>query len=105
MEQVIEQPEVKPEVKETKAKKVEAEGFKKVRLTINSGEDEAEKGDVALSHNYKQVLVQRDVEVIIGEQYVNSCLKDAVIKSEFKDGNGVMRSTSVPRFSYTVSPL
>lgn len=89
------------EAKEPKAKKIEV---KKVRLTINSGEADAEKGDVFLSHNYKQILIQRDQEVVVDEKYV-SVLKDAVVKSVFKDENGVERSTSVPRFSYSVAPV
>lgn len=99
MTEIIEEPKVKE--KAAKAEKAEP---KKVRLTINSGESDADKGDVPLALNYKQILIQRDKEVIVDEGYIE-VLKHATIHSSFKDENGVMRSATVPRFSYTVAPV
>lgn len=93
--------EVKTEAKPAKAAKAEV---KKVKLTISSGESEAEKGDVVLAHNYKQILIQRDQEVEVDEVFVE-VLKHATVESTVKDENGVFRSAKIPRFSYSVSPV
>jgi lipopolysaccharide biosynthesis regulator YciM len=99
--------EVKDEVKvddkpakEAKAAKAEQ---KKVRVIIHSGESDADKGDVPLAHNYRQILIQRDKEVLVDEVFLE-VLKHATMQTTFKDENGVMRTATVPRFSFTVSP-
>jgi hypothetical protein len=93
--------EVKAEAKlDAKAKKAES---KKVRLTIASGEADADKGDVVLAHNFKQILIQRDKEVVVDDVFVE-VLKHATIESTVKDDNGVLRTAKVPRFAFQVAP-
>lgn len=93
--------EVKAEAKPAKGAKAEA---KKVRLTIASGEADSDKGDVVLAHNYKQILIQRDKEVIVDEVFVE-VLKHATVESTVKDETGAFRSAKVPRFSFSVEPV
>jgi len=94
--------DVKVEAKDSK-KAEKAVAPKMFKLTIRSGEDESEKGDVVLSHNYKQIQIKRDQEVVVGEQYIE-VLKHAVMHTETKDANGKMRSASVSRFSFQAEP-
>lgn len=75
---------------------------KKVKVTINSGEGESDKGDVVLVHNYKQIQIQRDQEVEIDSVFLG-VLKDARVETEIKDDNGNIKKVSIPRFSYSVT--
>lgn len=78
------------------------EGPKMYKVTIHSGEDEGDKGDVFLSHNNKSILIQRDKEVTISEYFVE-CLKHSVIETMVREG-GVERPVKIPRFAYNVAP-
>jgi hypothetical protein len=73
------------------------------KVTIHSGEGEADKGDVPIIHNYKQIVIQRDKEVTINENYLN-VLKDAVVNTSIKSEDGKITPIKIPRFSYTVTP-
>jgi hypothetical protein len=85
-------------------KKVEkAEAPKKYRVTIHSGQDEADKGDVFLAHNFRGIQIQRDKEVVIDEHYLNA-LKQSMIHTTIKE-DGVVRNVTVPRFSFNVEPV
>ena len=94
MHEVIEKPEAKP---------AKAAAPKMFKVTVHSGEDKGEKGDVFLAHNFKTLLIQRDQEVTIAEPFLE-CLKHTVIETVVKDENGKERSVKMPRFSFSVSP-
>lgn len=79
-----------------------AEAVKKFKVTIRSGEDKADKGDVFIAHNYRGILIQRDKEVVIDEHYVNA-LKASMIHTTVKE-DGVDRAIQIPRYSYEISP-
>lgn len=85
------------------APKVRKEAVKQFKVTIHSGEDKADKGDVFLAHNFKNILIQRDQEVTIGEHFVD-VLKHSTVETVVKDDKGVERTVKVPRFSYNVQP-
>lgn len=74
---------------------------KKYRLTIHSGENEGDKGDVVLVHNYKQILIQRDVEVEVDSSFVDEVLAHSRIETVIKDENGKEKKVQIPRFSYS----
>lgn len=85
------------------AKAAKAEPLKKFKVTIHSGEDKGDKGDVFLAHNFNSVLIQRDKEVVIDERFVG-VLNDSVIHTITKDEEGVERPARIPRFSCTITP-
>lgn len=96
MSEVMEKPEVKAE---------KAKPARKYKITIHSGEDKGDKGDVFLSHNYKTLLIQRDKEVVIDERYLN-VLKGTMIETFVKDPEtGKESAVRIPRFSYNVEPV
>ena len=76
---------------------------KMFKVTIYSGEDATDKGDVPLVHNFKQILIQRDKEVTISEAYVE-CLKHAVVDTTIKAEDGTERQVRIPRFAFSASP-
>ena len=90
-------------IEKQEAKSAKAAAPKLFNVTIHSGEDKGDKGDVFLSHNYKTLLIQRDQEVTIAEPFLE-CLKHTVIETVVKDENGKERSVKMPRFSFSVSP-
>lgn len=73
------------------------------KVTIHSGEDLGDKGDVFLSHNNKSILIQRDKEVTISEYFLE-CLKHSVIETKVRGEDGADRLVKIPRFSFNVSP-
>lgn len=83
------------------------------KLTINSGESEGDQGDVVLIHNFRQIQIQRDVEVEVDACFVESCLKDAVITTAIRDENGKevldkegnVKMSKVNKYSYIASPV
>jgi ribosomal protein L24 len=77
---------------------------KMYKLTVHSGENEGDKGDVVLVHNYKQIQIMRDVEVEVSENYIN-CLKYSNISTQIKDDKGNVKDISIPRYSYSASPV
>ncbi len=77
--------------------------LKMYKVTIHSGEDKGDKGDVFLSHNYKSVLIQRDKEVTVSE-FILECLQNSTIDTVVKGEDGKERSVRIPRFSYNVAP-
>lgn len=77
---------------------------KKYKLTIHSGENEGDKGDVVLVHNFNQVLVQRDVEVEIDACFVDESLAHSKIETVIKDQDGKEKKVHIPRFSYSHAP-
>lgn len=83
----------------TKSRK---EAVKQYKVTIHSGEDKADKGDVVLAHNFKQILIKRDEEVTIGEHFLEA-LKHSTIDTTIRD-EGKERAVKIPRFSYSVQP-
>lgn len=89
----------KPEVKSEKAPKA-----KKVKITIFSGEDKGDKGDVFLSHNYKPVLIQRDQPVTVDECYLE-VLKHTVIETTVKNDAGDEIPVRIPRYNYSVESV
>lgn len=81
-----------------------AKAGKKVRVTIHSGGDsEEEKGDVVLVHNYRQIQIQRNKEVLISEEFLE-VLKHAAIDTTSVNNQGEKTGGKTPRFSYTVEP-
>lgn len=86
-----------------KTKKREPKESKKVRLTIHSGEDSADKGDVVLVHNFRQILIQRDKEVVVDECYLE-VLKHSTIETNVKGEDGVVRPVRVARYAFSASP-
>lgn len=95
MSEVMEAPVVE---KATKAK-----APKMFKLTIHSGEDKGDKGDVFLGHNGKSYLIQRDNEAIVPECVID-VLAHTVIETVIKDESGNERIVKIPRFAYNVSP-
>ena len=85
------------------AKVAKAEPLKKYKVTIHSGEDKGDKGDVVLIHNFRQIMIQRDKEVVIDERYLG-VLKDSTINTVSKGEDGVERPISIPRFAYSMAP-
>lgn len=83
------------------AEKVEAQ--KKFKVTIHSGEDASDKGDVVLAHNYRQILIQRDQEVEIDECFIE-VLKHSTIETPIKDDSGNVKMVRVPRFAFSATP-
>lgn len=84
-----------PEVK-AKAKK---EPLKQYKITFHG-----EGGDVEVGHNFKLNLYKRNVETTIDENFLG-VIKDAVITTEIKGDDGVVRKATIPQYSYTVEPL
>ena len=78
-----------------------APAIKMYKLTIHSGEDGSDKGDVVLSHNFKQILIQRDQEVTVGENFIEA-LKHSTVETILKDDKGNEKAIKVPRFSYNL---
>lgn len=75
----------------------------KVKVTIYSGEDAGDKGDVFLAHNFRSVLIQRDQEVEIDECYLD-ILKNTVVETVVKDKDSGKESVvRIPRFAYNVT--
>lgn len=75
----------------------------KVKVTIYSGEDAGDKGDVFLAHNFRSVLIQRDQEVEIDECYLD-ILKNTVVETTVKDKDSGKESVvRIPRFAYNVT--
>lgn len=87
-----------PEEKAPKSK-----ALKMFKIRISSGEDAADKGDVVVAHNYKQSVIQRDVDVVVSEHIV-TVLKDAVVETTAKDDKGNERTVRIPRFSFSSEP-
>lgn len=86
------------------AKKEAAKPVKKVRVTIHAGGDQEEdKADVVLVHNYNQIVIQRNKEVLIPEHFVE-VLENAAIDTTTQDENGVKSGIRIPRFAFTVKP-
>jgi hypothetical protein len=86
---------------ETKpAKKAQAQ---KYRVTIHSGEDKGDKGDVVLAHNFRQIQIQRDKEVVIEEHFVN-VLRHSTIETMVKGEDGKVQLVRIPRFSFSAEP-
>lgn len=83
-----------------KAKKQDA---KKVKLVIHSGEDAADKGDVVLVHNFRQIQIQRDKEVVVDECFLE-VLKHSTIETNVKGEDGVVRHVRVARYAFSASP-
>lgn len=93
MSEVMDKPEVKERAPKAKA----------FRVTVHSGEDKGDKGDVFLSHNYKPILIQRDQPVVLDERYVD-VLKHSVIETIIKGEDGKEHPVRIPRYSYSVEP-
>jgi len=74
---------------------------KMFKVTIHSGEDKGDKGDVVLVHNYRQILIQRDKEVTINENFLG-VLKDSVITTTAKNEKNEDVPVRIPRFSFSV---
>ena len=86
-----------------KASEEAASPLKMYKVTIHSGEDKGDKGDVFLSHNHKSILIQRDQEVTISENYVE-CLNRSTIETKLKGEDGTERTIKIPRYAFNVSP-
>ena len=76
---------------------------KMFKVTIHSGEDIGDKGDVFLSHNNKSILIQRDKEVTISEYYVE-CLNHSIVETKVRGEDNTERMIKIPRFAYNISP-
>ena len=87
----------------TLEKEKAASAPKMFKVTIHSGEDATDKGDVPLVHNFKQILIQRDKEVTISEAFLE-CLKHAVVETTIKAEDGTERPVRIPRFAYSAMP-
>lgn len=92
-----------PVIEKKKPGRPPVEKPKMFKLTIHSGADNGDKGDVVLVHNYKQIQIKRDVEVEVSEAYIE-CLQHSMIETTVKNDAGEERKARVPRFSYNVSP-
>jgi hypothetical protein len=75
---------------------------KKVKVTIHSGEDAGDKGDVFLAHNFRSVLIQRDQEVEL-EDCFHEVLKNTMIETTVKNKDGEEVPVRIPRFAFSVS--
>lgn len=95
------EPTVADAIEEPKA--VKAVKQKMYKVTIHSGEDKGDKGDVFLGHNGKSYLIQRDNEAIVPECIID-VLSHTVIETTVKDESGNERIVKIPRFAYNVSP-
>lgn len=80
-----------------------AKPVKMYKVTIHSGEDKGDKGDVFLSHNHRSVLIQRDKEVTVSEYFLE-CLKHSMIETVVTGDDGAERAVKIPRFSYSSAP-
>ena len=76
---------------------------KRYKVIIHSGEEKAEKADVPLVHNYNQILIQRDKEVVINEHFLE-VLRNSVITTFIKNDEKQDVEVRIPRFSFSVSP-
>lgn len=92
------------EVMERPVERAAKKALKQFKIVIHSGEAKSEAEDVVIGHNCKLNRYQRDVEATIDENFLG-VLKDAVIKTTVKGEDGVEREVTIPRFSYTVTPL
>lgn len=95
MSEVMEKPEVKAD-KPAKARKV--------RVTVHSGEDKGDKGDVFLSYNFKPLLIQRDKPVDIEPGFLE-CLKHSVIETTVKNDKNEEVQVRIPRYSFSVESM
>ena len=86
---------------EAEKKSAKAKAVKKVRITIHSGKDDDDKGDVFLTHNFKQLQIKRDEEVEIPAIYLE-VLKNAAIDTRSVDNEGNKTGSIIPRYAYTV---
>lgn len=92
-------PAAPPDAPEKKVK-----SGKKHRVTIHkSGDSEEDKSDVILVHNYDQIQIQRDREVLIPEKFLE-VLKHATIDTTSTNNAGETTGGKIPRYSYTVEP-
>ena len=87
--------ETKDESKTPKAK-----ALRKYKITVHS-EENGDKGDVLLGHNYKLMQIKRDVEVEIDENFL-AVLKSSVIDTQVKGDDDKMHPVKIPRYSYSV---
>ncbi len=78
---------------------------KRYKVIIHSGEGEGDKGDVVLVHNYKQIQIKRDVEVVIDAVFVDEVLRHSKIETVVKGEDGKDKTVNIPRFSYSVEPV
>lgn len=85
-------------------KPIKAEIPKMFHVTIHSGEDVGDKGDVFLAHNHKSILIQRDKEVTISEYFVD-VLRHTVVETVVRGEDGAERTVKIPRFAFNVSPV
>lgn len=104
MNEVTESAATDKSEKAEKEKPAKLAKLAKFKLTIHSGTDEGDKGDVFLGHNGDTFLIQRDQEAIVDERVIN-ILKDAVIHTTIKDKDGTERAVNIPRYSYNVMPV
>lgn len=96
MSEVAEKP---VEAKEPKAK---AAPLKKYRVTIHSADDD--KTDVVLVHNFRQIQIMRDQEVVIDENYLE-VLKHSVVHTSSRNEKGEVVPQRIPRFAYSVEAV
>lgn len=92
------------EVTEKPETKAKAAAPKKYKVTIHSGEDAGDKGDVVLVHNYHQIVIQRDKEVVIDERFVE-VLKHSVIHTTAKNDKDEEVAVRIPRYAYSIEPV
>lgn len=78
--------------------------LKMYKIVFHSGEGKDEAEDVIIGWNCKMNRWQRDVESTIDENFLG-VLKDAVVKTILKGEDGKEREVTIPRFSYTVTPV
>lgn len=100
MESQLNETTATPEATEKPAKKPKHTMYK---LTIHSGSEKGDQGDVFLGHNGVSFLIQRDKEVTVDERVID-CLKGAVIHTTAKGEDGVLREVKIPTYSYNVMP-
>lgn len=81
-----------------------AKAMKKYKVTIHTAEGDSDKGDVVLVHNYRQVQIQRDQEVILDETYLD-VLKHTVVNTHTKNDKGEVVPVRIPRYSYSAEAV
>lgn len=75
-----------------------AKELKKFNITFHG-----EGGDVEIAHNYVLNVYQRNVPVVIDENFL-SVLKDAVITT-MVEVDGKRKNVTIPTYQYTVEPV
>ncbi len=75
--------------------KSETPALKQYRVTFTG-----DGGDILVGHNYKLNVYQRNVEVIIDENFLQ-VIKHAVVETDIREKDGTVRHIRIPQYQYS----